>query len=827
MNKRFTIIIAAALCLTGTSWSQSVTTQEDSLAGFEPDEAFRNITLSAEPAERAQQIRLAQRDFIDRKYELGKYSADFVDYPGKVYNNAVFPVAACANADFETGDFTGWAGAIGDNNTSNTLPLSNLTSGIFTSGPDAPIADGNARHTIITPAYGNDLYGGFPGVPPGAGNYTVRMGGETPMYQGEVMEQIFTVSPQSTSFAYRYAAVLNDPQGGHTYTDKPFFKIEVLDQSGNPISPCTQLFVVADADSLQGFILSNVSPPTGGVVYYRPWTVVNFDLTNYVNQNITVRFTVAGCTQSGHFGYAYIDCSCSALAASVNFCPGNTFLYLTAPEGYSSYQWLDQNHNPILGGTNDTLLVNNPVLGDTFFVFLTSAADTSCYNTLPVVLQYTHIFPNATATDPTCYRYDDGTATAAGSAGFAPYTYDWNTSPPQTTQTIIDLAPGSYIVHMTDSLGCEAYDTVVVTEPPRLDTTQYLYHFCENNPNLVLSVPTGYTSYVWIDANGDTLPASTPAHTQIINSTQLSAYYNVVLSSPTGCPLYDSIVLPPLQYTILLPNATATNLSCYGLDDGTASAAGTQGIAPYSYTWTTSPPTTGANVTNLPPGTYIVHMTDSLGCHGEDTVVITEPARLDTGAVFYNFCSGQPQVELTAPPGYQFYTWIGPNGDTIPNGTPANTAIAYNPIMGTVYTCVLWSPPACPIYDTMTLDFIPPSGFFTADTSVNVFTPNHDRVNDYFYPYYDETVARQTASPSGGQPAYDFSSLYIATFEIWVYDRWGALMFYSNDYKTGWDGTYEKKDATEGVYYWIAKYSSSCTESAEPLTKTGFVQLIR
>ncbi len=665
MMKRFTLIFAAALFCAPALWSQVTTTSNattvDSLEGFRLDPAIA-AHEGHDPAEYQNMVRIAQRDFIDQKYELGRYAPGYVppNLDQKHYN-PVAPVAACTNVDFETGDFTGWSGAIGQNNVNSFGPLSNITPGIFSTTINAAVNDANARHTIVTSAFGNDPMGNFPVVPPiGGGTYAVRLGGRTPNYQGEILEQTFTVNAASTSFAYQYACVLNS--GGHPATQQPYFKIEVLDQNGQPISSCTQLYVAAGTSSVNpGFYVSPSDPST----YYKPWTAVNFDLTGYVNQDVTIRFTVAGCTQSGHYGYAYIDCSCSALAASVNFCPGNTTIILTAPTGYGGYQWLDPTGTAIPGATNDTLLVTNPTVGDTFFVYLTSVADTSCHNTLPVVLLYTDIVANASSTDATCWGVQDGTLSASGTVGIPPYTYSWNTNPVSTT----------------------------------------------------------------------------------------------------------------------------------------------------------------ANVNNVGAGTYIVTMQDSLGCEDIDTVYITEPPRIDTSLFSYDFCPGDPNITLYAPPGYTYYTWMDPNGDTIAGNS--NYIIISGPQIGAEYSCILWSPPACPIYDSIILNMSPPTYFFMPDTTVNVFTPNGDLKNDYFYPYYDQTVSGQNASTGGGQPAYNFDYLYVGYYEIWVYNRWGQEVFYSNDYTIGWDGKIDSKDAPAGVYFWVAKMTSRCKEDQTPVEQKGFVHLIR
>ena len=980
MKKRLTLIFAATALFCIPVFSQVYTTDlvVDSLEGFDLGVALQQSGESHHPHEAENQIRIAKRDYIDKKYSLGKYAPGFNDHYRIASNNAI--QTACSNVDFELGDFSSWSGAIGDNTVSNAGPLQNISPGFFSVGNDAPITNSLARHTLITPAFGNDPYGNFPGVPPGGGNYTVRMGGETPNYQGETMEQTFTVSPTSTSFAYQYAAVLNDPQSGHVFNAKPYFKIEVLDQNGNPISPCTQYFVVADA-SLSGFTLSTVSPPTGGVVYYRPWTTVNFDLSTYVNQNITVRFTVAGCTQSGHFGYAYFDCSCSALAATANFCPGNTTVYLTAPDGYSAYQWLDTAMAFIPGATNDTLLINNPVVGQTYYVYLTSASDTSCHNILPINLQYTQIQANATSSNPTCNGYNDGSATALGTVGWAPYTYQWQTLPPQNTQTITNLPPGTYVVHMTDSLGCETYDTTVVVETPRLDTTQFVYSYCQGNPNMIITVPAGYADYSWTNMSGNPLPDSTNQIT-VLNPVP-GSYYNVVLTPPPGCPMYDSVVIPALTFSTIYPNPTSTATTCFDYTDGSVTATGSNGIAPYTYTWNTSPPQTGATVNNLSAGTYIVHMLDSLGCEAFDTivvtepppldtaifnyryclgnpnlyltvpagfanyvwqdangdtitnnvsgnniiisnpqsgthytvtfmpppgcpiydsivlptplvftqitstasatnvpcfgyetgtvsatgnlgvtpytytwnssmsgqalsnlpagtysvnvvdaygctstntVVITEPPRIDTSLMVYTFCPGDPNILVTAPAGFSNYVWIGPNGDTLQGN--GNSITVTGPQIGQEYSVILENPPACPIYDSILLNITPPSFFFTPGATTNVFTPNGDLKNDRFYPYWDPNISSQTST--GGQPEYDFAMLYLKSFEIWVYDRWGNEVFYSNDYSQAWDGTVKKgKDCTDGVYFWICKMTSRCSLNEAPIENKGFVHLVR
>lgn len=65
-------------------------------------------------------------------------------------------------------------------------------------------------------------------------------------------------------------------------------------------------------------------------------------------------------------------------------------------------------------------------------------------------------------TDVSCWGQANGTATLNGVGGQAPYTFVWSTNPPQTTQTAVNLLPGTYTGIVTDGKGCISSKTVVI-----------------------------------------------------------------------------------------------------------------------------------------------------------------------------------------------------------------------------------------------------------------------------------------------------------------------------------------------------------------------------
>lgn len=242
---------------------------------------------------------------------------DSVDYPGYIYfhKHGEHPTGEVhnspmryqpsegaplfvSNAGFESGDFTGWNGIIGDNTVSSTGPLQNIQPGIFAGAINPLVSDMSARHNIMqAPAAGNDNEGNFPIVPSGYGTYTVRLGNTYATYQGQAIQQSWIVSAGDTALVISYAVVMYD--GTHPANEGSYFQIEIRDTAQNPI------YTRHDE--------SNALPPTylpgtTSQIDYLPWEQDTFNLSAFAGQTLTIRFTAAGCIWGGHYCYAYVDC---------------------------------------------------------------------------------------------------------------------------------------------------------------------------------------------------------------------------------------------------------------------------------------------------------------------------------------------------------------------------------------------------------------------------------------------------------------------------------------------------------------------------------------
>jgi gliding motility-associated-like protein len=84
----------------------------------------------------------------------------------------------------------------------------------------------------------------------------------------------------------------------------------------------------------------------------------------------------------------------------------------------------------------------------------------------------------------------------------------------------------------------------------------------------------------------------------------------------------------------------------------------------------------------------------------------------------------------------------------------------------------------------------------------NSFSPNNDGINDVFLVFGEN----------------------ISDVSMEIYDRWGAKIFYSGDYRTGWDGKFKDTSCPSDTYTYLIRYKGVDRKS---YTKTGNVNLIR
>ena len=85
----------------------------------------------------------------------------------------------------------------------------------------------------------------------------------------------------------------------------------------------------------------------------------------------------------------------------------------------------------------------------------------------------------------------------------------------------------------------------------------------------------------------------------------------------------------------------------------------------------------------------------------------------------------------------------------------------------------------------------------------NAFSPDSDGINDFF----------------------KISGQGILDFQIEIYNRWGQMVYKSDDLSKGWNGTFKGENLPTGSY--VYKIKTIKNGNGEELVKTGTVALVR
>lgn len=337
------------------------------------------------------------------------------------------------------------------------------------------------------------------------------------------------------------------------------------------------------------------------------------------------------------------------------------------------------------------------------------------------------------------------------------FTYAWSTG--ETTPTISVTTAGTYTQTVTSDRGCVSTETVnvdVYPNPvPDLGTP---VEVCEGVPVTLSNTGPGTgLTYSW--STGSTDPTINPT----TNGT-----YSLTVTTPQNCSGSDDVLVTfiPIPVVEIGPDITL----CEG-----ESASVYAGNEDLTVTWNS-----GQNTSDITVNQTFEHIVtvDNGLCNTKDTMnvyVVPMPvSEIDQslGDESYCFEDMTRGIEIIAGtnPAYS-YQWNTVDADTTPEIT----------VTGPGTYLVNISAGNCVIQDNIVINEFCPSFFFAP----NAFTPDGDGQNEIF-------------SPKGHN---------LTDYTLVVYNRWGQLIFESNNIDTGWDGTFMGNECQIDVYVWKAFYS--------------------
>ncbi|NVO01908.1 MAG: gliding motility-associated C-terminal domain-containing protein [Bacteroidetes bacterium] len=553
-------------------------------------------------------------------------------------------------------------------------------------------------------------------------------------------------------------------------------------------------------------------------------------ITNYSNSVCNINFAQTSGTGTTN---------CGIVAPPIvgdTVCVGQPInLTVVNPTPGASYHWTGPN-----GYVSNTMspVINNSTtnMSGTYSMTITLGGQTSPAVTCNVVVNPLPI-ASAGADQTICYNTSANLIATGGT------TYLWNNSAGTNDSiTVSPLVTTTYSVTVTNANGCTATDNVIVNVTPLpLANAGNDVSICFGDSTTLNA--TGGTAYLWDNGAGATASV-------VVHPTLTTTY--IVTVTDNACTQTDNIVVT--VNTNPIPVVKTVDATCE-LSNGTANAS----PIGLTYIWSNSMNTD--NITGLIPGNYSVTVSDVNGCTGTASgVVVNIPSPTVSANEIDEICLRKDGSASCTPAGGSSsnYTYLWSNGETTQNivGLYADTySVTVSDGTCTATTSVIVRNIPGPIADFS----INPSVFvidenicFFNDFSVNAInwlwnfgdggtssdpSPNHDyqEVGGYMvtlivqnnYGCADTTQHVVTVkdififylpnafTPNGdginevfGPTGINFD---IQSYNMNIYNRWGALVYTTNSLSQPWDGTNhnfgEKTEVIPGtyVYYVIIK----------------------
>lgn len=332
--------------------------------------------------------------------------------------------------------------------------------------------------------------------------------------------------------------------------------------------------------------------------------------------------------------------------------------------------------------------------------------------------------------------------------------------------------PGTYpITHIHNLLGCA--DTVVhnLVVRIRLSAVNDTVSFCDTSTTAkVISAVPGSSSYSW--NTGETTPQITVSVSGLYSYAANygcgndTGYISVQIQHPSAFALANDTLVCADKLPLVI-----------GVDSGFT-----------TYVWNTG--ATSGLISVVDSGVYILQATNSCGQQTDSITVTVAPMPAGTNAPTYLNISAGNTAELQACATGTNYVWSGPSVLE-----EHESYIVVNPIETANYLCKIETEYGC---EATCSYVVVVQNYLLVPTA---FSPNGDGVNDVF-----RLLNRN-----------------IQLKQLNVYNRWGELVFITDDITDGWDGTYKGIEQPLGTYVWTAEYTA---QDKQHSTK-GNITLVR
>lgn len=435
--------------------------------------------------------------------------------------------------------------------------------------------------------------------------------------------------------------------------------------------------------------------------------------------------------------------------------------------------WTPSSTNSII---NDSTVKATGLIGGTYNCHVTSVSGCSI-DTSIVLVAPPALLDSIKSTHARCPTDANGSASVYAYGGTGSYTYSWNTNPVQTSSSASSLMIGEYVVTISDSNSCIKKDSVAVSSNPFPLAGFTAQSVCFGDTTHFINtsyISTGTFSSLWLfGVNGDS-SASTTANYLYPSCNNYTA--KLTVTSDSGCvdtishtififckpsatfTIADTVGCEPLCVTLQNTPQVPSNVNVqweWTLGDGGATSSSQNfehcynndsAFAPISYTVSLTVTSDSGCVSTVTKNNYITVYPNPVANFIVDpeTTLITNPvisvSNLSTGTDFVNWNFSDNSFSSLFTPLPHMYS------DTGTYIIKLITTTQYGCIDSSIKTIAIEPDFVC---------YIP-----------NAFTPNGDGINDTFFA----------------------EGIFIQKYEMTIFDRWGNLIFSSDDINKSWNG---------------------------------------
>lgn len=559
------------------------------------------------------------------------------------------------------------------------------------------------------------------------------------------------------------------------------------------------------------------TPTTGIPVYSYNWPGLGNQTTQSVNGVFAGTYIVQMIDGNGCGSSANVTVGDTPAAFQGSFtvvsCPGGNdgtaFAEMVPMLGNITYLWDD----PLMQTTQTAVGLTAGQYNCTI------TSDIGCLGVVTIdVLEIPGLIANiANQTDVTCNSGSDGMIELNVIQGTPPYSYSWDNSV-STTNIASNLMVGAHSIDITDSNGCMINIQGVLGEPAPLSITFVTANtqICPEDDILLEVTGTGGSSlhtFTWSE-NGTVIGTGDQI---TVDPSLTNTTYCVVMSEACGSPTDEECTLIYFPIPIVpsaIPDEVEKCVPGYYEFTNTSTNGGEIATTYWDFgSLELSMLEAGNDSISMwfdEVGTYTLNMTITsvYGCVYEDSVsAIIEVKATPTADFFFStnpatifetsvFMQDKSSFDVVA------WDWFSPGSLPMTSSSQSPSFQFPEGVVGEYpVTLAVVTERGC--IDTVTYIFnvIPDVLFFAPNT----FTPDGDEFNQNWKP--------------------QISGIDIYDYDMFIFNRWGELIWESHDPSVGWDGTYQGKPVQNGTYAWRARVTNLYDDGKEEFS--GSINLIR